>query len=82
MSTTSQIQTAPDIKQIRAMLVGVLFDCPLGGTPEDCICHHIRKLPASQRFEWVKQLSDEECREIHRNHMLCLKRKAGRTSYA
>lgn len=64
-----------DAKQLRAMVVGLAFECPLGGNPSDCMCHSIREMPAGERFEWVKRLSDDECLDLFRKHSLCLEKK-------
>jgi hypothetical protein len=64
-----------DVKQIRAMVVGLVFECPLGGNPDDCMCHAVREMPAGERFEWVNQLSDDDCLELYRKHSLCLEKK-------
>lgn len=75
MASSSDHSPNHDVNQLRAMVVGLVFECPLGGNPDDCMCHSIRELPAGERFEWVKRLSDDECIDLFRKHTLCLERK-------
>lgn len=77
MTSFIQQDASLDIKRIRALLSGFVFECPLGGDPEDCVCHQIRKLQAKDRFAWVKQLTDEQCMQFFSLHLICLKRKLG-----
>lgn len=60
---------------IRGMLCGLLFQCPLGGNPCDCQGHDIRLLSTVERMRWLQNLSDPECRELYRKHLICLETK-------
>ncbi len=66
-----------DIKHVRAMLTGIIFECPLGGNPVDCMCHDLRKLPAGEKFAWIRAMSDEDCVALYRKHTHCLEMKVG-----
>lgn len=81
MQTTDSRNVTSDLREVREMLLGILFYCPLGGNPKDCNCHSIRNLSTGKRFEWLNQLTDQESLGIYRNHILCLKRKVGRSDY-
>jgi len=59
----------------KAMLVGLIFECPLGGNPEDCQLYEHRKLPMNQKFGWLNSLSDDELQAYYRVHFDCLVEK-------
>jgi len=75
MASLSDYPQQLEVKQVRALIVGLVFECPLGGNPDDCMCHTIREMPAGERFDWVKRLSDDDCSELFRKHTLCLEKK-------
>lgn len=77
MTSITQQNTSPDIKRLRALLSGFVFECPLGGDPPDCVCHGIRQLSARERFTWVRQLTDGQCLQMYELHLNCLRRKLG-----
>lgn len=66
-----------DIAFIRAMLHGLLVECPLGGNPADCQVYAIRKQSMRERVAWLKSLSDEECRAMYARHRSCLAEHEG-----
>lgn len=63
---------------IKAMLMGLVLECPLSGNPKDCQLHDRRKLPLMERIEWVKSLSDDECHHFYKVHCDCLNNKEKR----
>ena len=75
MTETAEQNSQEELGYVRAMLSGIVFECPLGIDFEDCLCRDIRKLPAHERFEWVKQLSAKECFAIYNQHLRCLQKK-------
>ena len=60
---------------IRTMLVGLLFECPIGETASECQLCHIRMMPARERVRWLQGLGDTACRGIYFNHLQCLEKK-------
>ncbi len=59
-------------KLLRSLLRGLIFECPMGGNPENCQFHEIRKLTPARRLAWVQSLSAEECRITYAKHRECL----------
>jgi hypothetical protein len=67
-----------DKAAIKAYMMGLAMECPLGGNPEDCPMHEVRRLDKKARSEWVFQLSDQQCSELYKNHRACFARKTDR----
>jgi len=60
----------------KAMLMGLIIECPYGGNPEDCPLYERRKLSMKQKIKWVKSLSDDELLKAYHVHCECLRKKA------
>lgn len=66
----------PDlVKEAEFALYGRILRCPLGGNPEDCPMHELRKLPVGERIAWMESHTDEEKIALYEHHNQCLKRK-------
>ena len=57
-------------------LHGRILRCPLGGNPEDCPLHEIRKMPIEDRLTWINSKTDEEIKELLMQHIDCLEKKS------
>lgn len=66
-----------DPAHARSMLLGLQWECPLGGNPDDCPLCSQRKLPIMERIHLVNGWSDEQCVGLYQKHLECLKRKTG-----
>ena len=60
---------------VKTVLVGLIIECPLGGNPEDCPLHDKRELSFSDKFEWVKALTEAELLQTYSIHKQCLANK-------
>ncbi len=49
--------------------------CSLGGNPEDCPLHEVRKRPVEERKAWLESKSNDEVIELYRQHIKCLEYK-------
>lgn len=76
MQIRTQIHES-DIESLKAFEYGLVIECPLNGdpNPSDCPLHDIRLLSIKERFEWVDQLSDEQCVWYYRYHQKCYSEK-------
>lgn len=66
---------AERVEEAEFALYGRIFRCPLGGNPEDCPMHELRKLPVGERIAWVESKTDAEMIALYEHHNNCLKRK-------
>lgn len=64
-----------NLESIRAMLIGLIIECPLGGNPKDCQLYERRKLSMKEKVKWVNSLSDDECWKISLTHCVCFQEK-------
>ena len=60
--------------EIRNLLQGLIFDCPIGEAQGACIVGRVRALPPSERLRWVNELSNDECLGLFLDHKDCLLR--------
>ena len=60
---------------IRAMLTGLLFECPIAETSSSCHLCHVRAMPVRERVHWLQGLGDGACRKIYFDHLHCLETK-------
>lgn len=44
-------------KLVISSLFGLVVECPMGGNPDDCVFHKIRKIPLEKRLKWVNEVS-------------------------
>ena len=63
------------VEEAKLALHGRILRCPLGGNPEDCPLHEIRKLPLEDRINWLESNTDEEVIALYEQHSKCLQRK-------
>jgi len=61
---------------LKAQIVGLSMKCPFDGT-NPCVCplHEIRKQSLTERFLWVRKLSEEDAMNILTVHQACLLQK-------
>ncbi len=59
----------------KAMLMGLIIECPFGGNPKDCRLYERRKLPMEEKIEWMKSLSGDELLKMYQVHCECLRKK-------
>ena len=72
----AKFRVSPDADLVRALLIGLVRECPMGGNPQDCQIHSLRKtLNMEARVAWVEGLSDRECRQLYYSHLDCLRAK-------
>jgi len=70
--TVNEAPSYDELKILARMMPGLLFECPMGGNPDDCPLHEIRKLPFIERVQWAKSMTDEQLLDIYRYHKSCL----------
>lgn len=58
--------------KLRALVAGLLFDCPLGGNPNDCFLCEQRKLSYEERLDILHELSNDDVVKIYEKHINCL----------
>ena len=63
------------VEEAKFALHGRILRCPLGGNPEDCPMHDIRKLPVEERIVWLESQTDEEIITLYELHNKCLECK-------
>lgn len=63
------------VEDAKFSLHGRILRCPLGGNPEDCPLHEIRKLPVEDRIAWLESNTDEEIMALYELHSECLECK-------
>ena len=63
------------VEEARIGMYARILRCPLGGNPEDCPLHEIRKWPMEQRLAWLESTNDEEVVELFNRHSDCLESK-------
>ena len=63
---------SPAVLEARMGMHGRILRCPLGGNPDTCPLHKIRKLPVEKRVAWLNSLSDEEVVKLYNYHTRCL----------
>lgn len=63
------------IEEARIAMHGRLLRCPLGGNPENCPLHEIRKMPLEERLVWLEEKTNAEVVELYRQHSECLEYK-------
>ncbi len=61
-----------ELKVLARLMPGLLYECPMGGNPNDCPLYEIRKLPYLERVQWAKSMSDEQLLDIYHYHKSCL----------
>jgi len=64
-----------NIAHIKAMLAGLIMECPSGGNPNECQFYDRRKLPLQERIRWLDSILDDECLRIYKLHCDCLSQK-------
>ena len=47
------------------------------GNPSDCQLATLRGLPMTERWEWLKGLSEEELETVIQRHVVCYRNKTG-----
>ena len=67
--------SASNLNHFRVVTMGLMFECPYTHNPVDCPVHSLRLKPVAERISWVKQLSDEDCRNFYMQHLACLDTK-------
>jgi hypothetical protein len=56
----------------QSFMMGLLVACPVTQrNPDDCPLHEVRQRPMRERFEWLKQLSADECGALIGRHLAC-----------
>jgi hypothetical protein len=68
------------IEEARIGMNARILRCSLGGNPEDCPLHEVRKRPVEERKAWLELKPDEEVVELYRQHIKCLEYKLSETS--
>jgi len=63
------------VEEAKFALHGRILRCPLGGNPEDCPMHELRKLPVEDRIAWLNSQTDEELIFLYEQHNQCLRCK-------
>ena len=63
------------VEDAKFSLHGRILRCPLGGNPEDCPLHEIRKLGVEDRIAWLESNTDEEIIALYELHSECLECK-------
>lgn len=67
--------TARQLKSVKPMLYGLIFECPLGGNPLDCQGYAIRREPLERRIQFVESLSEAQALKLYLEHLECLRIK-------
>lgn len=67
--------TAYQLKSVKPMLYGLIFECPLGGNPSDCQGYAIRHEPLDKRIQFVESLSEAQALKLYVDHLECLRIK-------
>lgn len=68
------------IEEARFGMHARIMRCSLGGNPEDCPLHEIRKWPVEERVAWLESKPDDEVIELYRMHINCIERKLSEAS--
>lgn len=68
------------IEEARIGMHGRILRCPLGGNPEDCPLHEVRKWPVEERIAWLESRTNEEIVELYAYHTNCLEHKLAEQS--
>lgn len=68
------------IEEARMGMHGRILRCPLGGNPEDCPLHEVRKWPVEERIAWLVSRTDQEVVELYNYHINCLEQKMSETA--
>ena len=63
------------VEDAKLAMHGRILRCPLGGNPEDCPLHEIRKLPVEERVAWLETQTEEELISLYEQHIECLECK-------
>ncbi len=63
------------VEEAKFALHGRILRCPLGGNPEDCPMHELRKLPVEDRIAWLNSQTDEDLIFLYQQHNQCLRCK-------
>lgn len=63
------------VEEAKFALHGRILRCPLGGNPDDCPMHELRKLPVEDRIAWLNSQTDEELIILYEMHNQCLRCK-------
>jgi hypothetical protein len=66
---------ASTIEDARMGMHGRILRCPLGGNPEDCPLHEVRKWPLEERIAWLESKTNQEIVELYQQHVHCLEQK-------
>lgn len=64
-------------QDLRALLTGLVFECPVGGNPVDCQLCEIRQRAVADRLQYLRDLSDAEAERLYASHKRCLRDKVG-----
>ena len=59
-------------KAVISSLFGLVIECPMGGNPDNCVFHKIRKLPLEKRFKWIKEMSHSDRVKKILEHRKCI----------
>ncbi len=59
-------------------LKGLVIECPLGNTADDCPARRLRALPMDRRMIEVEALPCQEVEQIVVRHKKCLAKRKGR----
>ena len=66
------------IEQNRGMLDGLLFECPMGETLDDCPARELRATPIEKQRITVHAMTPEQVEDVVVRHTQCLKKREGR----
>ncbi len=72
MNELFKMQLAKGPEHARLMLLGLVRECSVGGNPEHCQLHEIRKLPYKDSISWVMGLTNDECLRYYQSHLECM----------
>ncbi len=67
--------TARQLKSVKPMLYGLIFECPLGGNPSDCQGHAVRQESLEKRMAFVESLDETQALKLYLDHLECLRIK-------
>lgn len=56
-------------------LYGLAFDCPYLDRKDNCPMQEVEHLPFSEKYLWIKNLSQDEKQRMLEQHGNCLKNK-------
>jgi hypothetical protein len=59
----------------KALVVGLLFDCPFCKALDNCPAKEARKLPVSERIDIAKGMDENQLDQIIDHHRDCLRRR-------